>query len=142
MTRVAVAPEVEAEERVPPEGTLVSVQGGVVSVEGSRDSEKVARTRSTLPFASTSRMSSVPATSTGRAASAGVLAANEERLPAASRMPVAEVASATLKEPTAVSGAPAPSAIVRVAVVPDTDTEERVPPEGTLESVQGAVPAE
>ena len=39
------------------------------------------------------------------------------------------------------SGAPAASAIVRVAVVPETETELRLPPEGTFRSVQGAVPA-
>ena len=55
---------------MPPEGTAVSVQGAV-SVEEASVSEKVASTRSTLPFASTSRMRSVPATRTGFAPSAG-----------------------------------------------------------------------
>jgi hypothetical protein len=56
-------------------------------------------------------------------------------------MPVAALASATVKEPTAVSGAAAPSAIVSVASVPETETALRLPPEGTFASVQGAVPA-
>ena len=52
------------------------------------------------------------------------------------------VASATVKEPTAVSGAPAPSAIVERRGRPRRPTPRRgVPPEGTPESVQGAVPA-
>ena len=56
-------------------------------------------------------------------------------------MPVAALASATVKEPTAVSGAPAPSVIVSVATVPETEIELRLPPEGTFASVHGAVPA-
>ena len=130
----------ETEASEPALGTAVSVQGAV-SEEGTSVSEKVASTRSTLPFASMSRITSVPETSTGRAPSTGALAAKAERLPAASRMPVALVASATVKEPTAVSGAPAPSAIVSVAIVPEIETELRLPPEGTFASVHGAVPA-
>ena len=119
----------------------MSVQGAV-SVEAASVSEKVACTRSTLPFAVTSCMTSMPATRTGLAPSAGPVAANEERLPAASRIPVALVARATVKEPTAVSGAPAPSVIVSVATADETETEASVPPEGTFASVHGVVPAE
>ena len=96
MTSVAVAPEVETDESVPPEGTFVSVQGAV-SDEAESVSEKVACTRSTLPFAVTSCMTSVPATRIGLAPSEGEVAAKEERLPAASRIPVAFVANATVK---------------------------------------------
>ena len=56
-------------------------------------------------------------------------------------MPVALVVSAIVKAPTAVSGAPAPSLIVSVAVAVETLTEARLPPLGTLASVHGAVPA-
>ncbi len=90
---------------------------------------------------STSRISSVPVTSTGRAPSVGAEAAKEARLPAASRMPVALVASATRKAPTSVSGAPAPSAIVSVAMVVATVVVVWLPPLGTFVSVQGAAPA-
>ena len=75
------------------------------------------------------------------APSAGAVAAKEERLPAASRIPVAFVASATVKAPTAVSGAPAPSVIVSVAVAAETATEASVPPRGDVASVHGVVPA-
>ena len=105
MTSVAVAPEVETEASVPPEGTFVSVQGAV-SVEAASVSEKVACTRSTLPFALTSCMTSVPATRIGLAPSAGAVAAKEERLPAASRMPLALVASATREGPDRGVGSP------------------------------------
>ena len=57
-------------------------------------------------------------------------------------MPVALVASATVKEPTAVFAAPAPSVIVSVAVLVATATLASVPPLGTLASVHGAVPAD
>src|SRR3954468_10324731 len=45
-------------------------------------------------------------TGTGPALSAGAVAANDERLPAASRTPFVVAASATVKEPTAVLAAP------------------------------------
>jgi hypothetical protein len=90
---------VESEERVPPEGTFASVQGAV-SVEDASVSEKVARTRSTLPLAVVSCMSRL--TRIGVAWSAGALEPNEDWLPAASWMPVALAASVTRKEPTAV----------------------------------------
>ena len=86
-------------------------------------------------------MVDVTLTGTGLAPSAGVEAAKEERLPAESRMPLAFVASATVKAPTSVSGAPAPSVIVSVATGPATVTVVRLPPLGTFASVQGAVPA-
>ena len=75
---------------------------------------------------STSCMTSVPATRIGLAPSEGEVAAKEERLPAASRIPVAFVANATVKAPTAVSGAPAPSVIVSVATAAETETEASV----------------
>src|SRR5881397_1801497 len=77
-TRVALAPAVETEAREPPLGTLASVQGAV-SEEAASVSERVALTRSTLPLPSTSRITGVPATSTGFAPSAGGEAAKEER---------------------------------------------------------------
>ena len=94
-------------------------------------------TRSILPLAFVSSI--VIETSTGLAPSAGAVAAMEARLAAASRMPVAFVASATVKLPAAVSGAPAPSASVSVATAPEVETLDSVPPLGTLASVQGAV---
>src|SRR5207244_5988166 len=90
-----------------------------------------------LPLPSTSFIASVPATSTGFAPSAGEEAAKEERLPAASRMPAALVARATVKAPTAVSGAPAPSLMVRVATAPEAETEASEPPLGTDGSGDG-----
>src|SRR5256885_863896 len=81
---------------------------------------------------------SVMVTMTGPALSAGAVAANEGGFPAASRMPLALVARATVKLPTAVSTAPAPSAMVSVATDPLVDTEPSVPPDGTLESAHGA----
>ena len=79
---------------------------------------------------------------TGAIPSVGAVAAKKERLPAGSRMPFAFVASATVKLPTVVLIAPAPSATMSVAVDPPTATPDRVPPLGTLARVQGAVPAE
>ena len=76
-----------------------------------------------------------------RCAVAGAVAAKLERLPAASRIPVALVASATVKLPTAVFCAPAPSVIVSVAVVVATATLASVPALGVFASVHGAVPA-
>ena len=64
---------------------------------------------------------------------------NEDWLPAASRIPVALAARATVKVPTAVFAAPAPSAIVRVATAPAVATLDSVPPLGTFASVHGAV---
>jgi len=46
-----------------------------------------------------------------------------------------------VNEPTAVLAAPAPSAMDSVAVLPATVTPESVPPDGTLASVHGVVPA-
>src|SRR4051794_30072469 len=54
-------------------------------------------------------------------------------------MPVAFVARAIVKDPTAVSAAPAPSASVSVATAPLVPTELRDPPLGTPASVHGAV---
>ena len=90
-----------------------------------------------LPFASCITI----AVRTGAAPSVGVVAAKVDWLLAASRMPLALVARAMVKVLTAVSAAPAPSLRVRVAVVPATATEARVPALGMLASVQGAVPA-
>ena len=130
MTSVAVAPEVETEESVPAEGTFVSVQGGV---GGGGERLREGRLHAIDPAVRmTSCMTSMPATRTGLAPSAGPVAAKEERLPAASRIPVAFVASATVKEPTAVSGAPAPSVIVSVATAAETETEASVPPRGDV----------
>ena len=92
-----------------------------------------------MPFAFTSFITI--AVRTGAAPSAGAVAAKLERLAAASRIPVALVASATVKLPTAVFAAPAPSVIVSVAVVPATATLASVPPLGTFASVHGAFPA-
>ena len=58
----------------------------------------------------------------------GRSAAHDVRLAAASPMPAALLASATVNVPTAVLAAPAPSVRVRVAVDPDTATEASVPP--------------
>ena len=140
IVRVAVAPAVETAASVPALGTFVSVHGAV-SVEAASGSLKSALTRSILPLPSMSFITSVPATRTGLALSVGVVAAKEDWLPAASRMPLALVLSAIEKEPTAVSAAPAPSVIVSVALAAATATEARLPPLGTLASVQGAVPA-
>src|SRR5690242_8902759 len=82
---------------------------------------------------------SLTAVITGLALSAGAWAANELWLPAESRTPEALAASATRKEPTEVSAALAPSAIVSVAVAPLEDTEDSDPPLGTAVSVHGAV---
>ena len=46
-----------------------------------------------------------------------------------------------MNAPTAVFPGPGPSAIDSVAVFPLTVTAERLPPEGTLVSVHGAMPA-
>src|ERR671936_750418 len=80
-------------------------------------------------------------TTTGPAPSDGEVAANDDWLPAASRMPLALAASATVNDPTAVLAAAPPSFSVRVAWLPDTLTDASVPPEGTFASVQGAFPA-
>ena len=136
IVRVAVVPEVETAASVPALGTLVSVQGAV-SVEGASGSLKLAVAWSILPLPSVSFIASVPATRTGLALSVGLVVVKLAWLPAASRMPVALVASAIVKLLTAVSGAPAPSVIVRVAAVPEVVTEARLPALGTLLSVQG-----
>ena len=73
------------------------------------------------------------------APSVGAAAANEDWLPAASRMPVALAARATVNVPTAVFAAPAPSVIVSVAPAPEVATLASVPPLGTFASVHGAV---
>lgn len=78
---------------------------------------------------------------TGPALSAGAVAANEDRLPLASRIPVAVAARATVRLPTVVSAAPVPSVMVKVARVPATATDASVPPDGTPLSVHGALPA-
>ena len=138
--RVAVAAAVETAASEPALGTVVSVHGAV-SMEEASGSLKSALTRSTLPLAFTSFITSVPATRTGLAASVGVVAVKEDWLPALSRMPVALLVSAIVKAATAVSGAPAPSLIVSVAVALETLTEVRLPLLGTLASDHGAVPA-
>ena len=141
MTSVAVAPEVETEESVPDEGTFVSVQGAV-SVEAASVSEKVACTRSTLPFAVTSCMTS--------------MSRDEDRLGAVRRprrRKRGEVAGGIADPGRARGksdrerahggvGTPAPSVIVSVATADETETEASVPPEGTFASVHGVVPAE
>ncbi len=48
-------------------------------------------------------------------------------------------ASATVSAPTDVSAAPEPSAIISFAVFDETVTDESVPPEGMLETVQPLV---
>ena len=92
-----------------------------------------------MPFAFASFITI--AVRTGAAPSAGAVAPKLDWLPAASRIPVALVASATVKLPTAVFAAPAPSVIVSVAVVVATATLASVPPLGTFASVHGAFPA-
>ena len=77
---------------------------------------------------------------TGPAPSAGALGA-ELALPAASRIPFPFAASPIVNEPTAVSFAPLPSFKFRVAVDPETVTDASVPPDGTLLSVHGLMPA-
>jgi hypothetical protein len=84
-------------------GVLASVHGAVSVVE-TRVSENTAATWSTLPFALLSSI--VIVTSTGLAPSVGADAANDDRFEAASRIPVALVARATVKLPTDVSAAP------------------------------------
>ena len=74
--------------------------------------------------------------------SVGAVEAREDWLPAASWMPVALAARTTLKVPTAVLAAPAPSLIVRVAVVPAVETAASVPALGMLVSVHGVVSEE
>jgi len=61
--------------------------------------------------------------------------------PSASTTPVGEAASDTRKAPTAVFCAPAPSLRFSVAVFPDTETDCKVPFDGTLLNVHGAVQA-
>ncbi len=73
------------------------------------------------------------------ALSVGAVAAKVAWLPAASRIPVALAASATVKLPTAVSAAPAPSVSVSVATAPEVETLASVPPLGTFASVHGTV---
>ena len=94
-------------------------------------------TRSTLPLLLLSRI--VIDTRAGLAPSAGAMDANDDGFPDASRMPVALCDSATVRLPTAVSGAPAPSLSVSVATAPEVDTLPSVPALGTFASVQGAV---
>ena len=77
----------------------------------------------------------------GAALSSGAVVVNEARLPAASRTPAALAAMATVKDPTVVSAAPAPSVMVSVAVVVTTAAEASVPPEGTAVRVHGVTPA-
>ena len=96
-------------------------------------------TWSTLPLALASSMLSV--TNTGLAPSVGAVDAHNVRLAAASRIPAALAANVILNDPSAVVAAPAPSLSVRVAVLPDADTEASVAPEGAAASVHGTVPA-
>ena len=85
---------------------------------------------------------SVIVTAAGPALSSGVSVVKAPRLPAASRAPAALDAIATVIVPTVVSAAPAPSVSVSVSVAVARLTLVSVPPEGTLVSVHGAVPAE
>src|SRR4026208_2595821 len=80
-------------------------------------------------------------TAAGLALSRGAVAANELRLPVASRAPVVLEDIATVIVPTVVSAAPAPSLSVRVSVADDRLTDDSVPLEGTLVRVHGFVPA-
>ena len=112
-------------------------------MEDARGSEKVAVTRSTLPLGVAGLASNISsAVRTGAALSAGAVAANEDRLSAASRMPAAFWARATVNEPTAVFVAPAPSFSTSVAVEPLVETLARVAPLGAFESVHGPVAVE
>src|SRR5438105_8548743 len=77
----------------------------------------------------------VSATGTGAAWSTGAIAPNDAWLPAGSATPPAAAARATVKPPTEVSAAPAPSLSETVAVEPPTDTEAIEPPEGTFARV-------
>ena len=138
-TSVATEPLVLSDPRDPELGTAVSVHW-VFSVEVARLSLNVVATRSTFPFVLLSSISS--AILAGAAASAGAAAANDDWLPAASRIPLAPAASATVKLPTAVSAAPAPSVRVSVAMEPLVLTLASVPPLGTLASVHCDVSVE
>src|SRR5262245_2407763 len=79
-------------------------------------------------------------TGTGSALSATAVAANDDWLPAASRIPAALAARATLN-PLAWVSTPVPSFRVSDACEPATDTDESVTPLGWPVSVHGAVPA-
>jgi len=70
---------------------------------------------------------SVRPTGTGLALSPGAWATKELWFPLESRIPVELVPSATVKDPTEVSAAPAPSVIVSVATGLEIDTDERDP---------------
>ena len=67
---------------------------------------------------------------TGPALSSGDWAVKELWFPAVSRIPIALDTSATVKAPTEVSAAPAPSVSESVAIVPLTATDEIDPPLG------------
>src|SRR5205807_248889 len=75
------------------------------------------------------------------ALSVGASERKDDRLPLASATPGEVDARATVNVPTEVSGGPAPSAKVRVAVEAAAPTEVKDPPEGTPLSVQGVTPA-
>ncbi len=137
IVNVAVFVATATPDNVPALGTFASVHGAVPAEYAASVSENTAVTRSTLPFALVSSI--VIDTSAGLAPSVGAAAANDDWLPAASRMPVALVASATVKLLTAVSAAPAPSAIVSVATAPAVDTLVSEPALGTLASDHCAV---
>ncbi len=96
-------------------------------------------TRSTLPLVLSSCMTRV--TRTGVAPGRSVRSRRRRTwLPAASWIPVALAASTTVKLPTAVFGAPAPSFECRASRSrPRSRHSPSVPPLGTFVSVQGAV---
>src|SRR5438128_808899 len=77
----------------------------------------------------------------GAAPSNGGKAKKDAWFPAASAMPPGVAARAILKLPIEVSGAPSPSVRVSTALLPETETELRVPPEGTPVRVHGELPA-
>ena len=77
----------------------------------------------------------------GLASSVTCVAAKLVRLPAASRTPFGSDASAMVMSAPPVSTAPAPSVSVSLIVAPVAFARLSVPPDGTLASVHGAVPA-
>src|SRR5437870_5445123 len=104
-----------------------------------RVSEKFTVTWSTFPLPFLSRI--VMEVRAGAAPSNGGKAKKDAWFLAASAMPPGVAARAILKLPIEVSGAPSPSVKVSTALLPETVTELRVPPEGTPVRVQGELPA-
>src|SRR6476659_9973237 len=88
-------------------------------------------------------LASTTLVATGAALSATAVAVKDDRLPAASRVPLALLASATVNDPEAVLTVPSFSVSVATVVATDTLASVLPAPPGAFASVQGGVvPAE